>query len=228
MGWGQGISKGSFPGTLQNGVFLLTKQSSLDSSVTCASDSLTKDHRCPQPLHWVQLICSQNSGNQLTHLISGLLQRIVKDRRQQPGEEIHSRSSWAKEFLSYWDLGPDTMACRSILVHQSGSSLKLVLLGDFYGVLIKFAWWVKLLAIGDWFNFQSLSSHQKSGSGDENPNLLFGLIPFGNQLLSLSDSKSPFININSAVVERVLLWIMWYPFHLDGSEEISGTKDQIE
>ena len=37
VGWGQGISKGSwiskgsFPGTLQNGVFLLTKRSSLDS-----------------------------------------------------------------------------------------------------------------------------------------------------------------------------------------------------
>ena len=29
---GQGISKGSFPRTLQNGVFLLTKWSSLDSS----------------------------------------------------------------------------------------------------------------------------------------------------------------------------------------------------
>lgn len=105
------------------------------------------DHRCLQPLHWVQLICSQNSGNQLTHLISGLLQKMAKDRSQQPGKEIHSMNSWAKEFLSYWNLGPDTMACRSILVHQPGSSLKLVYWGDFYGVVIKFAWWIKSLAI---------------------------------------------------------------------------------
>ena len=56
--------------------------------------------------------------------------------------------------------------------------------------------------MGDWFNFQSLSSPQKSGSGDENPNLFFGFIPFGNQPLSLSDSKNPLININSAVGEE--------------------------
>ena len=33
VGWGQGISKGSFPRTLQNGVSLLTKWSSLGSSI---------------------------------------------------------------------------------------------------------------------------------------------------------------------------------------------------
>ena len=39
-------------------------------------------------------------------------------------------------------------------------------------------------------------------------------------------SKSHLINISPAVVEKVSLCITRYPFHLDGSEEISGTKDK--
>ena len=43
---------------------------------------------------------------------------------------------------------------------------------------------------------------------------------------STPTSKSHLININPAVVERVSLCITRYPFHLDGSEAISGTEDK--
>ena len=39
-------------------------------------------------------------------------------------------------------------------------------------------------------------------------------------------SKSPLININPIVMERGLLWTTGNPFHLYGSEAISGTGDK--
>ena len=70
VGWGQGISKdswiskGSLPGTLQNGVFLLTKWSSLDSSGSSPQHFI-------QYLKWflVQTTCS---GSALFLVISTL------------------------------------------------------------------------------------------------------------------------------------------------------------
>ena len=41
--------------------------------------------------------------------------RILKDRNQQPDEEIDRERSQTMEGLSLWSLGPGRVACRNIL-----------------------------------------------------------------------------------------------------------------
>lgn len=90
-------------------------------------------------------------------LATGLLQRILQDTDQQPDDKIYRAiRSQAAEPLSLWSLWPSTIAHGSILASQAGSFLNSVLLG-FYGSITAYAWLIKSLAIGGWFNLHPLS-----------------------------------------------------------------------
>ena len=67
------------------------------------------------------------SGVPLPSPITILLQRILKDTKQQPDEETHSARFQTKGLLSSWSLGPGTVACGSVLVPQPWKLSKLSL-----------------------------------------------------------------------------------------------------
>ena len=69
-------------------------------------------------------------------------------------------------------------------------------------------------------NLQTLSPPQRSGVGAESSNPLIVVGSPGDYVYRIS--KSPLININSAVFERGMLLIR-HLYHLYGSEAISGT-----
>ena len=78
----------------------------------------------------------------------------LKDKNQQPNEEIYRERSWTKELLSSWCLGPCMVTHGRVLVPQSGRS-------PCEPPSFRFLWRLhymgtidKSLTISDWFHLQ--------------------------------------------------------------------------
>ena len=94
---------------------------------------LSINQRFPWSTPWVQLGCwngSQNSRKLLTQEIPDLLPKILKDRNQQPDDEIQRARSQPKACLSLWSLG------FGMIVHGWGfPNLKALIIPFFWGFM---------------------------------------------------------------------------------------------
>lgn len=129
----------------------------------------------------------------------------------------------SKGALSSWRWGLDMLACGSILVPQTEGSLHFLHLGFYWGSFQRhdrLNYWPLVID-------SNISPITLPGNQGWDWNQEFGSP--GNHLSPpLRISKSHLININSAVVERGLLWIPRYSFPLYGSEAISGTEQETK
>ena len=84
------------------------------------------------------------------------------------------------------------------------------------------------LAIGNWFNLQLLSPPWRSGRWNwklQHSNHRFGSL--GNQTHTYMLSKSHFININSGVIKRNLLWIPRHLYHSYHQGSSKGFRSSV-
>lgn len=147
--------------------------------VTRASDTLAINQKLPRLPPWVWLICkssSQNSGNQFSPQIMGLLQRIqINSQMKKYREQDMKKGHGAFKHPEYSVL--PKLPC----VYRPRSSPKPPLLGFFLNA--SFIMEAQLFIIGhcDWFDLQPLCIVHKSRDGTKSSNPVFPAGSPGNQ-----------------------------------------------